>query len=145
MLKVIEMFERVINVVLLVMLAIVVLLATIDLGWIIVKDILTPPVLLLEVDELLELFGAFLLVMIGLELLDTVKTFITKKTIHVEVVLLVGIIAIARKVVILEPKAMDALTLVGIAAIIFALTAGYYFVKLAARKANRPDSQAAPD
>ena len=145
MLKVIEKFEHVINVVLLVMLAIVVLLATIDLGWIIVKDILTPPVLLLEVDELLELFGAFLLVMIGVELLDTVKIYITKKTIHVEVVLLVGIIAIARKVVILEPKTMDALTLIGIAAIIFALTAGYYFVKLAARKASRPDSQAAPD
>ena len=145
MLKVIEKFEHVINVVLLVMLAIVVLLATIDLGWIIVKDILTPPVLLLEVDELLELFGAFLLVMIGVELLDTVKIYITKKTIHVEVVLLVGIIAIARKVVILEPKTMDALTLIGIAAIIFALTAGYYFVKLAARKVSRADSQAAPD
>jgi uncharacterized membrane protein (DUF373 family) len=145
MLKVIEMFERVINVSLLVMLAIVVLLATIDLGWIILKDILTPPVLLLEVDELLELFGAFLLVLIGVELLDTIKIYITKKTIHVEVVLLVGIVAIARKVVILEPKKMDALTLIGIAAIIFALTFGYYFVKLAVRKTSRPDSQAAPD
>ena len=145
MLKSIEKFERVINVALLAMLAIVVLLATIDLGWIIVKDILTPPMLLLEVDELLELFGAFLLVMIGVELLDTVKIYITKKTIHVEVVLLVGIIAIARKVVILEPKTRDALTLIGIAAIIFALTIGFYFVKLAARKASRADSQAAPD
>ena len=145
MLKSIEKFERVINVALLAMLAIVVLLATIDLGWIIVKDILTPPVLLLEVDELLELFGAFLLVMIGIELLNTVKTYLTQKTIHVEVVLLVGIIAISRKVVILEPKTMDALTLIGIAAIIFALMFGYYFVKLAARKASRPDSQAAPE
>ena len=145
MLKVIEKFEHIINVVLLVMLAIVVLLATIDLGWIIVKDILTPPVLLLDVDELLELFGAFLLVMIGVELLNTVKTYLTKKTIHVEVVLLVGIIAIARKVVILEPKTMEPLTLIGIAAIISALTFGYYFVKLASRKASRPDSQAASD
>ena len=127
------------------MLAIVVLLATIDLGWIILKDILTPPVLLLDVSVLLDLFGAFLLVMIGVELLDTVKIYLTKKTIHVEVVLLVGIIAIARKVVILEPKGMDPLTLIGIAAIIFALTFGYYFVKLAARKARRPDSQAPPD
>ena len=79
MLKITEKFERVINVALLVMLAIVVLLATIDLGWIILKDILTPPVLLLDVEELLELFGAFLLVMIGLELLDTVKIYLTKK------------------------------------------------------------------
>lgn len=145
MLKIVEKFERVINVALLAMLAIVVLLATIDLGWIIVRDVMTPPVLLLKVEELLELFGAFLLVMIGVELLNTVKTYLTKKTIHVEVVLLVGIIAIARKVVILEPKAMEPLTLIGIAAIISALTFGYYFVKLAAQKASRPDSQAAPD
>ena len=145
MLKHIEKFERVINVTLLLMLALVVVLATIDLGWIIVKDILTPPVMLLDSEELLELFGAFLLVMIGLELLNTIKIYITEKTVHVEVVLVVGIIAIARKVVILESKTMDALTLIGIAAIIFALTAGYYFVKLAARKASRPDSQAAPD
>ena len=60
-------------------------------------------------------------------------------------VLLVGIIAIARKVVILETTEMDALTLIGISGIIFALTIGYYFVKLAPRKASRPDSQAAPD
>ena len=101
----------------------------IDLGWIIVKDILTPPLFLLEVDELLELFGAFLLVLVGMELLNMVKAYITEKTVHVEVTLVVAIIAIARKVVILEPKGLDALTLVGIAAIIFALTAGYYFVK----------------
>ena len=145
MLKTIEKFERIINLALLVMLALVLLLATIDLGWIILKDIMTPPVLLLEVEELLDLFGAFLLVMIGLELLDTVKIYITQKTIHVEVVLLVGIIAIARKVVILEPKGMDALTLIGIAAIIFSLTLGYYFVKLAARDGRRLTAQAAAD
>ncbi len=134
MLTIVNTFESVINVALLSMLALVLLLATIDLGWIILKDVLTPPVLLLEVAELHELFGAFLLVLIGIELLDTIKNFITKKEIHVEVVLLVGIIAIARKVVILEPTNMDALKLIGITAIIFALTIGYYFVKLAARK-----------
>ena len=131
MLKVLSKFEHAINGTLLVMLALVVLLATIDLGWVIVKDMLTPPVLLLDVNELLELFGVFLLVLIGMELLSMVKGYITEKTIHVEVTLVVGIIAIARKVVILEPKEIDGPTLLGIAAIIFALTLGYYFVKRA--------------
>ena len=136
MLKHIEKFERVINVTLLLMLALVVVLATIDLGWIIVKDMLTPPVILLDNEELLELFGAFLLVMIGLELLNTIKIYITEKTVHVEVVLVVGIIAIARKVVVLEPEMLDGTTLLGIAAVIFALTVGYYFVRLDARKST---------
>ena len=129
MLKTLSKFEHVINGTLMVMLAVVVLLATIDLGWIIVKDVLTPPIFLLDADELLELFGAFLLVLVGMELLNMVKAYITEKTVHVEVALVVGIIAIARKVVILEPKGMDGLTLLGIAAIIAALTFGYYFVK----------------
>ena len=132
-------FEYVINTALLIMMGLVVLLATIDLGWVIVKDILTPPVLLLDVNELLELFGAFLLVLIGMELLSMVKGYIAKKTIHVEVALVVSIIAIARKVVILEPKEMDGLTLLGIAAIIFALTLGYYLLKLASGKAPPSD------
>ena len=141
MMKFFTKFETVINVTLLVMLAIVVVLATVDLGWLIIKDILSPPILLLDIAELLELFGAFLLVMIGLELLGTIKTYITKNTIHVEVVLLVAIIAIARKVVILEPKELDGAGLLGIAAIILALTAGYYLVRLGRRRAPMPDGK----
>ena len=135
MTKIIEKFETVINATLFVLLAAVVVMSTVDLGWLIVRDILSPPVFLLELDELLELFGVFLLVMIGLELLGTVKTYITKKAIHVEVIVLVAIIAIARKVVTLEPKEMDGLHLLGIAAIIFALSVGYYFVRVGGRKA----------
>lgn len=85
-------------------------------------------------SELLELFGSFLLVLVGMELLNMVKAYITEKTVHVEVTLAVSIIAIARKVVILEPKEMDGPTLLGIAAIILALTLGYYLMKLAGRR-----------
>ena len=63
------------------------------------------------------------------------------KTIHDEVVLLVAIIAIARKVVILEPKELDGTSLLGIAAIIFALSIGYYYVRLGGRKAPMPDGK----
>jgi len=139
--KALNAFEHFINLALLVMLALVVLLATVDLGWTILKDLLSPPVFMLHVEQLLDLFGSFLLVLIGLELLDTIKTYLTTKKVHVEVVLLVSIIAIARKVVILEPKDMDSLKLIGIAAIISALTIGYYFVKLAAGKDRRPAAQ----
>lgn len=66
-------YERVIVGALIAMLAVVVVLSTVELGWVLLKDILSPPILLLEVDELLEVFGFFLLVLIGLELLDTIK------------------------------------------------------------------------
>ena len=131
--KYLEKIERVIVLSLLIMMVAVVLLSTVDLGWTIVKDIITPPLFLLDVDELLDVFGMFLLVLIGVELLETVKMYLTKKTVHVEVVFTVAMIAIARKVIILYVKELPSLTLMGIGVIIIALSAGYY---LLTRKPN---------
>ena len=125
-------FEKAVTVTLVVMMAIVVLLATVELGWIIVKDIITPPVFLLEINELLDIFGLFLLVLIGVELLETIKAYLKESVVHFEVVLTVAMIAIARKVITLDVKDLPAMTLVGIAAIIVALAAAKYFFRRAA-------------
>ncbi|MBA4398101.1 MAG: phosphate-starvation-inducible E-like protein [Syntrophus sp. (in: bacteria)] len=128
--KYLDKIERVIILSLLVMMVLVVFLATLDLGYVITKDILTPPVLLLDIAELLDIFGMFLLVLIGIELLETVKMYLTEKKVHVEVVFTVAMIAIARKVIILDIQEVSSLTLIGIGIIIFALSAGYYLLTL---------------
>lgn len=127
--KYLEKIEKIIVLSLLVMMVAVVLLSTIELGWLIIKDISTPPILILEIDELLDIFGMFLLVLIGVELLETVKMYLENKTVHVEVVFTVAMIAVARKVIILDVKELSSLTLIGIGVIIFALSAGYYLVR----------------
>ncbi len=129
MLDILKKFERAVTFTLVVMMAIVVLLATIELGWIIVQDIITPPVFLLDINELLEIFGLFLLVLIGVELLETIKAYLKENVVHIEVVMTVAMIAIARKVIILDVKELPALTLVGIAAIIVALAAAKYYYR----------------
>ena len=132
MLTVLKKCEKAMIQALMVMMAIVLALATIDLGWLILKDIISPPYVLLSVAQLLDIFGLFMLVLIGIELLETImKTYITQKKPHYEVVLSVAIIAIARKVIILDLKEVDSLSLVGIASIIIALTAGYFLMKKA--------------
>ena len=131
MLDLLKKFEKGVTVTLVVLMALVVLLATVELGWIIVKDIITPPVFLLEIDELLDIFGLFLLVLIGVELLETIKAYVKENIVHVDVVLTVAMIAIARKVIILDVKDLPAMTLLGIAAIILALAAaGYTFKRM---------------
>jgi len=127
--KYLEKIEKVIVLSLLVMMVAVVLLSAIELGWLILKDVITPPIFILEIDELLDIFGMFLLVMIGVELLETVKMYLSTKTVHVQVVFPVAMIAIARKVIILDVKELSSLTLIGIGVIIFALSAGYYLVR----------------
>jgi uncharacterized membrane protein (DUF373 family) len=122
-------FEKVIIVSLMVMMAAVVLISTLELGWIIIQDIISPPVIFLELNELLGIFGFFLLILIGIELLETIKIYLRDNLIRVEVVLLVALIAVARKVIILDIKEITDYKLIGIAALIVALTTGLFLMK----------------
>ncbi|MCU0970786.1 MAG: phosphate-starvation-inducible PsiE family protein [Gammaproteobacteria bacterium] len=136
-----EKFEEIISRALLLMMAAVVLLTTIELGWILVKDVLTPPVFLLEIGEILELFGMFLLVLIGIELMHSVKIFIKRREIHLEAMLVVALVAVARKVIVLEPKELAPEAVLGLAVLALALTIGYYLVRRSGREGAGDNSQ----
>jgi uncharacterized membrane protein (DUF373 family) len=127
----IHKFTRAIILALIVMMMITVVLATVELLIILVVELLKPPKYLLGIDNLFEIFGFFMMILIGLELLESIRTYLTDNLLHVEVVFLVAMIAIARKVIILEVNDLDPLVLVGIATIILALALGYYYVKKA--------------
>lgn len=118
-------FERAVIIVLIALLAIVVALSVVELAWILIKDVMSAPVLILEIDELLEIFGFFLLVLIGVEMLETIKKYLEKGEIELKVIFIVALIAVGRKIIILDPKVYDGLTLIGIGVIILALVIGY--------------------
>lgn len=141
MLPILDKFESAITRVLLVMMAGVVLLATIELGWILAKDVLTPPLFLLEIEELLEVFGQVLLVLIGIELLHSMKVYVERREIHLEAVLVVAVIAVARKIVVVDPKELPEGALLGIAAVMLALTLGYYLVRRTHRENGGSDPE----
>jgi uncharacterized membrane protein (DUF373 family) len=109
------------------MLVVVVLLSTAHLGILIGEEIWKTPRFLITVQSLLDVFGYFLLVLIGVELLETLRAYVKKDVIHVRVVLEVALIAMARKVIILEPSETPGLTLFGVAALILALGVAFYF------------------
>jgi uncharacterized membrane protein (DUF373 family) len=115
------------------MLVVVMVLSTIHLGVMIGQEIWKPPRWLIPVQGLLEIFGYFLLVLIGVELLETLKAYMRRDVIHVRVVLEVALIAMARKVIIEEPNTVPGLTLFGIAALILALGIAFYFERQAKR------------
>jgi len=129
-----ERFERTVVLILLAMMSFVVFLTTVELAVILIQEMIKPPVLLLNIEEMLTVFGFFLMVLIGIELMETVKIYIERRTVYVEVILMVAVIAIARKVIILDVKEMDTGSLLGIAAIILALAIGYLAIKRAPDK-----------
>jgi uncharacterized membrane protein (DUF373 family) len=143
--RVIRTFERSIVVALLSLMMIAVLVATIELGVILVQELLKPPFLLLNLEELLEVFGFFLMVLIGLELLETIKAYLAEDTVHVEVVFLVAMVAVARKVVILEMEKTSPEVLFGMSTLIVALAGGYFLLIKALTSPDRGESESDSD
>jgi len=129
MIDFLKKIERFIIISLIFMMIIVVFLSTIELGWVIISDIISPPVLLLEINELMEIFGFFLLVLIGIELLETIKAYLIDGVVHVEIVFEVALLAIARKVIILDIAHYDGFRLLSLAALIVSVSIGFFVVK----------------
>lgn len=125
----IRRFELVIVISLILLMMMVVVQSLVELLLVLWKDIVAGPVNVLQNQEMLTVLGFFMMVLIALELLETIKNYLTENAIHVEVVLLVAMIAVARKVIILDMKELPALTLFGIAALVLSLSTSYWLMK----------------
>jgi uncharacterized membrane protein (DUF373 family) len=121
--------ERIIVRALIGMMLLAILIGTVQLAGLLIRDILRPPVGLFTLDEMFELFGQFMLVLIGIELMDTVKSYIAEHHVRVESVIMVALIAISRKVIVMEQKDFPPTVLLGIAALILALGVAHYLLR----------------
>ena len=124
-------FERLIVLTLMVFMMIAVLLATIEVGVILWQQMLEPPLMLLNVNEMMKVFGFILMVIIGLELLETIKAYLNDHEVHVEVVLLVALVAVARKVIILDYTEVEPEMMLAVAALVISMSVGFYVVRRA--------------
>jgi len=126
-----KIFEKVIVLGLLGMMMIAVFAACVELVFVLVEELFKPPIMRLNVDEMTQVFGFFLMVLIGLELLETIRAYLEENRVHAEVVFLVAIVAVSRKVIILDYKQVTTELLFGMSALIIALGVGYFLVRRA--------------
>jgi uncharacterized membrane protein (DUF373 family) len=135
--KVFKPFEKIVIIALMIFMAIILLVSTFEVGVIIVKELINPiesSGIIIDINELVEIFGFFLNVLIGLELFETVKLYLKENVFHGEVILIIALIAISRKVIILDYHSENPLTIIAVALLIGTITLGYYFIKKAVRK-----------
>ena len=129
--KFLNIFEKTIISILIIIMVLIIVLATIVLGSTLVRHAIASPGYLPGDVELLDIFGYVLLILIGIELLETIKAYLSERVFHVEVVLEVAMIAVARKVILLDYTEYSGLTILAIAALMLALAVGYYLEKRA--------------
>ena len=85
--------------------------------------------LLVTKEQTRQVLPVFFNILIAIELIDTFNVYIKEHEIKVQSVLLVGLIAIGRKLLVLDIGHADGLSNIGLASIILALSLGYYLVK----------------
>ena len=118
----------------------VILVSVYDLGIFLFRDFLIPEVVSPDFGSfgtnLFRVFGLFLNVLIALEILENITGYLKKHIIQVELVIVTSLIAVARKIIILDLEKKTALDLIALGVAILALSTSYWLI----RRANRKDS-----
>ncbi len=121
--------KRVIILILLLLIYLVVAISIIELGWTFIRDLLNPAQFLQQSDQLFDLLGMFLVVLVAVELMDTISAYLDENVIHAEVVLEAALIAVARKVIVLNIKQVDAIMVLALAALLAALSVSNILIR----------------
>jgi uncharacterized membrane protein (DUF373 family) len=87
--------------------------------------------LLITKEQTAMVLPVFFNILIAIELIDTFNVYIKEHSIRVQSILLIGLIAIGRKLLVLDVGHSDGLHNIGLASIIIALSLGFYLLKKA--------------
>lgn len=126
--KIYHQFKFVVTIFLLIGMGIVVAASTVELLLGLAEDLMNPPGVMLGLTELYDTFGFFMLVLIAVELMGSVYMYLKHESIHLEIMFLIAITAVTRKIVVMDAKAIDPMVLVGLALLIAALSWGYVYI-----------------
>ncbi len=122
--------EKIIAIGLLVLMGVVVASGTIEVAYEIVTSLIDPPGFFLGVSELFDVFGLFLMVLIGLELMTIIHMYLDDHRIHAEMMFLVALTAVTRKIVIMDySNVVDPMLIFSIGFLVITLASGYYLLK----------------
>ena len=86
--------------------------------------------------ELFQLFGLFLNVLIALEILENITAYLKKHVVQVELVIVTSLIAVSRKIIILDLEKKDSNDLIALAVAVFSLSVSYFVIRQANSKNN---------
>ena len=130
---IIENIEVIVSKVLSIFMVIVILVAIGDLGVFILKELFTAPYAKFN-TTLYKIFGLFLNILIALEILENITAYLRKHVFQVELVIVTSLIAVARKIIILDLEKVGGVDIIGLGIAILALSISYLIIRLSNAK-----------
>lgn len=106
----------------------VILLGVADVVYVMYSRLVQPPFLLLNVGDIFKIFGAFMVVLIAIEIFINIRLYLGSNTLPIKLVLATALMAIARKVIVLDLDNTTPLYIFAIAAVVLSLGVSYWLV-----------------
>lgn len=123
-----------------VLMTLVILWGIADVGWVLYKQLLQPPKFMLTISDILATFGAFMAVLIAIEIFINITIYLRDDVIHVKIVMATALMAIARKVIILDYAKTSSEYVWATAGLVLAMSIGYFLVVKYGESDQKPHS-----
>jgi len=111
-----------------ILMVLVIFWGVVDVVYVLIKKLISPPFMLLGVTDILKTFAAFLTVLIAIEIYQNIVLYLRTDVIPIKLVIATALMAIARKVIILDFKELSAMYIFAIALVVIALGITYYLI-----------------
>ena len=99
-----------------------------DVLWVLFQRLREPPFMLLSIHDIFATFGAFLAVLIAIEIFVNITLYLRKDVIHVELVIATALMAVARKVIVFDYKVISPPYVLATGVVVLALGITYWLV-----------------
>lgn len=121
-----------------VLMTVVIVLGVVDVAYVLYNKVVDPPRFILTISDILATFGAFMAVLIAIEIFLNIVLYLRDDVIHVKIVMATALMAIARKVIILDVETVQPGYIWGIAAVVLAMSVGYALVHKFTPTSDKP-------
>ncbi len=111
-----------------VLMVLVIIWGVLDVIYVLYTKFVSPPVLLFEVSDIFVIFGAFMVVLIAVEIFVNIRLYLGTNILPIRLVVATALMAIARKVIILDIDTVTAMEMLAIAAVVLALGVTHWLV-----------------
>lgn len=111
-----------------VLMVFVIMWGVVDVCYVLYNSLTTPPLFLLNVGDIFKVFGAFMVVLIAIEIFINIRLYLGSSTLPIKLVIATALMAIARKVIILDLDNTSPQYVFAIAAVVLALGVAYWLI-----------------
>ena len=117
-----------------ILMVIVIVMGVVDVAWTLYQKLMGTPKFILTISDMLATFGAFMAVLIAIEIFINITVYLRDDVIHIKIVMATALMAIARKVIVLDLETLSPQYVFAIGVVVLAMSVGYWLIHRIPRK-----------